>query len=199
MLSSCSRALALASVAFSTLAQPSPATRPAAAYDTAAPRKPGLLVEQSLQQLQNDDWILRWQAMEDLVALKTPAAIAPLSAIVSSPKEHPWPRSRALVAMARMGAPSALEQALNLAADKEPELRAGAVEALGILGSDRGLHIARERIADASPAVQAAALIAYARIGKAAAWDAVNAALAGDPKEAGFRAIVYVPTAAARQ
>ncbi len=186
-------------LAASSFAQPAPATRPAAHYDTVAPRNPELLVRQSLQQLQSTDWILRWQAMEDLVALKTPAAIQPLSAIVNSPKEHPWVRSRALVAMARLGGPSVLEQALSLSADKEPELRAGAVEALGILGSDRGLQIAKDRISDPSPAVQSAALIAFARIGKGAAWDAVSAGLAGVPKDAAFRAIVYVPTAAARQ
>ena len=191
-------AIALAAAA-PCFAQPSPATRPAAGYDIAAPRNLEMLVQQALQQLQSDDWILRWQAMDELVALKAPAAIAPLSAIVISPKENPWIRSRALVAMARMGGPAVLEQALALAGDKEPELRAGAIEALGILGSPRGLNIAKGHIADANPTVQAAALVAYARIGKDAAWEAVNASFTGDPKEAAFRAIVYVPTPAARQ
>ncbi len=173
--------------------------RPAAETNELSPQVSEVRVGLLLARLHDADWILRWQAMEELVALKVAAAGGPLRGIVADSGEHPWVRSRALVAMARLGVQGSLELSMSLADDASPQLRAGAVEALGLLGHAGGSRIAKERIVDADPSVCSAALVAYARIARAEAWEAVKAAFDGDLREAAFRAVVHIPAPAAQQ
>lgn len=175
---------------------PGPASRPAAG--NAAAR--AVAVARAIEDLQSPDWIVKHRAIRQFVRWQTPAAKAPLKAILAG-KAHPWVRGRALVALAEIFAAEALDDALAFASAKEPELRAAAVEALGILRAPRGDPAAAAALKDPSPEVRCQAILATARLRKAKAWPVVQPLLTEkDPKLLRYvaRALQAVATPAAQ-
>ena len=164
-----------------------PATRPAA---------DALRIERALAQLQGGDWIVQWEAMHDLAILQCREAIAPLNAILDS-KAHPFVRSRALVALARIDGRAVYDRAAALAQDPAPEFRAAAVESLGLIGDERGRPIVLAALKDAEASVRKEALVAYARMEKAAAWPLISAQLAEKDTDriiAAVRPLMFIGT-----
>ena len=145
-------------------AHAAPATRPA---------NDALRIERSLAQLQSGDWMQQWEAMHDLSVMKHAQAVGPIRAILDS-SAHPFVRSRALVALARIQGPAVLDRAIQFGIDPDPVFREAAAESLGLIADSKGLAAIEMALQDQDAKVRNEALIAYARLRKAAAWPLVG-------------------------
>jgi HEAT repeat protein len=195
------RCFRLAFVALSfALAVPCAAAAPEVPRANGAPPTP-LAVEQALEELKADDWILKWAAMSQLARWKVKEAAQPIKAVVAG-RDHPWVRGRALVALAELLGEGALEDAQAGAKQDAPELRAAAVEALGIIAAAKGEAAIAERLRDPVAQVRHQAIVALARVRKDRAWETVSPLLAdADPATVlhATRALVYINTPEAQR
>ncbi len=150
-----------------------------------------------LQQLDADDWILRAEALRYLGDHRIAAAVEPIRAILNNERVQPWVRGQALVALARIDAQAALQDATQFAQHAEPQLRVAAAEALEQLPTESGGGLLQVLLQDESAEVRYCALATHARRHGADAWPLVEPmtrSLEPAVYQAGTRALAFVAT-----
>ena len=158
--------------------------------------------ERSLSELQNGDWLVKWETMQKLVRTKTPGAADAIRKQLDT-KEHPWVRGRALVSLARLEGEKILGSAITASGDQQPmPLRIAAIEALGMIGSPKGEATIRKALEELHPEIRYHAIVALARLNQADAWNAAQKSLAEKESElilAGARSLVHLDLPEAKQ
>ena len=124
-----------------------------------------------LQQLNEEDWILKAEALHYLSENKVPEALESILKITKDEKERSWIRSRALVAYCKIQNSQDIPQTLStFASSSDPVLREGAAESAGLINGNKGVDISLKLTADKIKSVQLRALASYSRIMKEKAW-----------------------------
>jgi len=157
---------------------------------------------QVIEQIDGDDWVLQREALALLAERKSDAAERKLIEIVESARRPAWLRGQALVTLASINAPTALDRALLLAESPWVEVRAGALEALGRIGGEKAARVTRKHLRDKSPVTRFAALEAYARLKPGEAWPTVREALEDADRQTLLKvvpALVHIDRPEARQ
>jgi len=167
-------------------------------YAQAKPSQPASpAAGRMLLQLQERDWILRADALQYLSKHKVLAAQKPIIAILGESKTSPWLQGRAMVALARIGSPSAQAHILRLAKSKDPQLRGAAAEAIESLSGKSADQVLTALLKDEATDVRYRALASYARRNGAKAWAVVDPMTEPlDPSVCrwGSRALAFVGT-----
>ncbi|RZO18149.1 MAG: HEAT repeat domain-containing protein [Verrucomicrobiaceae bacterium] len=124
-----------------------------------------------LQQLNEEDWILKAEALHYLSENKVPEALESILKITKDEKERSWIRSRALVAYCKIQNSQDIPQTLStFASSSDPVLREGAAESAGLINGNKGVDISLKLTADKIKSVQLRALASYSRIMGEKAW-----------------------------
>jgi HEAT repeat protein len=148
-------------------------------------------VGRMLQQLGGRDWILQAEALAFFSEHRIPEALEPCRKILTEKKIQPWVRGRALVAIARIKGPEALDEIKGYVRDPESQLRAAAAEALDTIGGKAIEASIQSLLKDKDVGVRYQALAAYAHVQGAKAWPIV------EPMTKEVDLSVYTPAARA--
>ncbi len=124
-----------------------------------------------LQQLNEEDWILKAEALHYLSENKVPEALESILKITKDEKERSWIRSRALVAYCKIQNGQDIPQILStFASSSDQVLREGAAESAGLIKGNKGVDIVLKLTTDKMKPVQFRALASYSRIMGEKAW-----------------------------
>lgn len=148
-----------------------------------------------LRQLQQTDWILRAGALQYLAKHQVKAASEPIRKILADTTTPPWLRGRALVAIARVDGPAALDQVLRFAKHVDPALRGAAADAMQQLDAKQIKPSLGLLLKDSVPEVRYRALASHAKHHGAKAWplvDSMTQSLDAGVHEWGIRALAFV-------
>ena len=124
-----------------------------------------------LQQLNEEDWILKAEALHYLSENKVPEALESILKITKDEKERSWIRARALVAYCKIQNGQDIPQILStFASSSDQVLREGAAESAGLIKGNKGVDIVLKLTTDKMKPVQFRALASYSRIMGEKAW-----------------------------
>ncbi|CAH1222140.1 hypothetical protein PAECIP111892_05110 [Paenibacillus auburnensis] len=137
-----------------------------------------------LQDLQDEDWRVRYAALEDLAP--TPALLPELRTALHDPKLHI--RRLAVVYLGDIRTPEAMELLYEAMADKAPAVRRTAGDTLSDIGDPAATPVMTAALSDPSKLVRWRAARFLYEVGTAEAYDALSVA-ADDPEfEVGLQA-----------
>ena len=124
-----------------------------------------------LQQLNEEDWILKAEALHYLSENKVQEALESILKIIKDEKERSWIRSKALVAYCKIQNNQNVPQILStFASSPDQVLREGAAESAGLIKGNAGAEILIKLTSDKIKPVQFRALASYSRIMGEKAW-----------------------------
>ena len=148
-----------------------------------------------MQQLQEEDWILRAEALHYLGAHRVASAAEAVGDVLHDESATPWLRGRSLLALAQIDPWSAAGDVEKFSRTGDQALRCAAAEAFEILTDDFDEAALTRMIDDESSAVRYRALASHAKRNGEAAWAKVEPAtrsLAGEDVQFGCRALAFV-------
>lgn len=124
-----------------------------------------------LQQLNEEDWILKAEALHYLSENKVPEALESILKITKDETERSWIRSKALVAYCKIQNGQDIPQILStFASSSDQVLREGAAESAGLIKENKGMEILLKLTTDKIKSVQLRALASYSRTMGEKAW-----------------------------
>ena len=128
-----------------------------------------------LQQLEDDDWILKTEALHYLAENNVKESIEKIFKIAQSENENSWIRSKALIAYCKIQNNSSIPKILiSFSSSKDIKLRIGAAESLKYIESNEAQALALKLTKDESDSVRYQALATYSNIKKQEAWPLVD-------------------------
>ena len=128
-----------------------------------------------LQQLEDDDWILKTEALHYLAENNVKESIEKIFKIAQSENENSWIRSKALIAYCKIQNNSSIPKILiSFSSSKDIKLRIGAAESLKYIESNEAEALALKLTKDESDSVRYQALATYSNIKKQEAWPLVD-------------------------
>ena len=128
-----------------------------------------------LQQLEDDDWILKTEALHYLAENNVKESIEKIFKIAQSENENSWIRSKALIAYCKIRNNSSIPKILiSFSFSKDIKLRIGAAESLNYIESNEAEALALKLTKDESDSVRYQALATYSNIKKQEAWPLVD-------------------------
>ena len=128
-----------------------------------------------LQQLEDDDWILKTEALHYLAENNVKESIEKIFKIAQSENENSWIRSKALIAYCKIQNNSSIPKILiSFSFSKDIKLRIGAAESLNYIESNEAEALALKLTKDESDSVRYQALATYSNIKKQEAWPLVD-------------------------
>ncbi len=127
-----------------------------------------------IQQLHQNDWILRADALDYLAKHRVSDALKPIQNILNENTSSPWMRSRALVAAARIDGSRVRDQVFSFAKHENPQLRKAAAEALAEYQGEDVVRALEILLKDNATEVRYLALASYAKHRGPAAWPVVE-------------------------
>ena len=128
-----------------------------------------------LQQLEDDDWILKTEALHYLAENNVKESIEKIFKIAQSENENSWIRSKALIAYCKIQNNSSIPKILiSFSSSKDIKLRIGAAESLNFIESNEAEALALKLTKDESDSVRYQALATYSNIKKQEAWPLVD-------------------------
>ncbi len=128
-----------------------------------------------LQQLEDDDWILKTEALHYLAENSVKESIEKIFKIAQSENENSWIRSKALIAYCKIQNNSSIPKILiSFSSSKDIKLRIGAAESLNYIESNEAEALALKLTKDESDSVRYQALATYSNIKKQEAWPLVD-------------------------
>ena len=137
-----------------------------------------------LQQLNEEDWILKAEALHYLSENKVQEALEKILKITKDEDERPWIRSKALAAYCKIQNSQDIPQILStFASSPDHVLREGAAESAGLVQGKRGAEILLKLSTDKIKPVQFRALASYSRIMGEDAWPLVQKMTESVPDE----------------
>ncbi len=137
-----------------------------------------------LQQLNEEDWILKAEALHYLSENKVQEALEKILEITKDEDERPWIRSKALAAYCKIQNSQDIPQILStFASSPDHVLREGAAESAGLVQGKRGAEILLKLSTDKIKPVQFRALASYSRIMGEDAWPLVQKMTESVPDE----------------
>ncbi|MED5471144.1 MAG: HEAT repeat domain-containing protein [Verrucomicrobiota bacterium] len=137
-----------------------------------------------LQQLNEEDWILKAEALHYLSENKVQEALEKILEITKDEDERPWIRSKALAAYCKIQNNQDIPQILStFASSPDHVLREGAAESAGLVQGKRGAEILLKLSTDKIKPVQFRALASYSRIMGEDAWPLVQKMTESVPDE----------------
>ncbi len=137
-----------------------------------------------LQQLNEEDWILKAEALHYLSENKVQEALEKILEITKDEDERPWIRSKALAAYCKIQNNQDIPQILStFASSADHVLREGAAESAGLVQGKRGAEILLKLSTDKIKPVQFRALASYSRIMGEDAWPLVQKMTESVPDE----------------
>ena len=142
-------------------------------YENISARPPGTIGY--LQQLEDDDWILKTEALHYLAENNVKESIEKIFKIAQSENENSWIRSKALIAYCKIQNNSSIPKILiSFSSSKDIKLRIGAAESLNYIESNEAEALALKLTKDESDSVRYQALATYSNIKKQEAWPLVD-------------------------
>ena len=128
-----------------------------------------------LQQLEDDDWILKTEALHYLAENNVKESIEKIFKIAQSENENSWIRSKALIAYCKIQNNSSIPKILiSFSSSKDIKLRIGAAESLNYIESNEAEALVLKLTKDESDSVRYQALATYSNIKKQEAWPLVD-------------------------
>lgn len=128
-----------------------------------------------LQQLEDDDWILKTEALHYLAENNVKESIEKIFKIAQSENENSWIRSKALIAYCKIQNNSSIPKILiSFSSSKDIKLRIGAAESLNYIKSNEAEALVLKLTKDESDSVRYQALATYSDIKKQEAWPLVD-------------------------
>lgn len=128
-----------------------------------------------LQQLEDDDWILKTEALHYLAENNVKESIEKIFNIAQSENENSWIRSKALIAYCKIQNNSSIPKILiSFSSSKDIKLRIGAAESLNFIESNEAEALALKLTKDESDSVRYQALATYSNIKRQEAWPLVD-------------------------
>ena len=128
-----------------------------------------------LQQLEDDDWILKTEALHYLAENNVKESIEKIFKIAQSENENSWIRSKALIAYCKIQNNSSIPKILiSFSSSKDIKLRIGAAESLNYIESNEAEALVLKLTKDESDSVRYQALATYSDIKKQEAWPLVD-------------------------
>ena len=128
-----------------------------------------------LQQLEDDDWILKTEALHYLAENNVKESIEKIFKIAQSENENSWIRSKALIAYCKIQNNSSIPKILiSFSSSNDIKLRIGAAESLNYIESNEAEALALKLTKDESDSVRYQALATYSDIKKQEAWPLVD-------------------------
>ena len=128
-----------------------------------------------LQQLEDDDWILKTEALHYLAENNVKESIEKIFKIAQSENENSWIRSKALIAYCKIQNNSSIPKILiSFSSSKDIKLRIGAAESLNYIESNEAEALALKLTKDESDSVRYQALATYSNIKRQEAWPLVD-------------------------
>ena len=128
-----------------------------------------------LQQLEDDDWILKTEALHYLAENNVKESIEKIFKIAQSENENSWIRSKALIAYCKIQNNSSIPKILiSFSSSNDIKLRIGAAESLNYIESNEAEALALKLTKDESDSVRYQALATYSNIKKQEAWPLVD-------------------------
>ena len=128
-----------------------------------------------LQQLEDDDWILKTEALHYLAENNVKESIEKIFKIAQNENENSWIRSKALIAYCKIQNNSSIPKILiSFSSSKDIKLRIGAAESLTYIESNEAEALALKLTKDESDLVRYQALATYSNIKKQEAWPLVD-------------------------
>ena len=128
-----------------------------------------------LQQLEDDDWILKTEALHYLAENNVKESIEKIFKIAQNENENSWIRSKALIAYCKIQNNSSIPKILiSFSSSKDIKLRIGAAESLNYIESNEAEALALKLTKDESDSVRYQALATYSNIKKQEAWPLVD-------------------------
>ena len=128
-----------------------------------------------LQQLEDDDWILKTEALHYLAENNVKESIEKIFNIAQSENENSWIRSKALIAYCKIQNNSSIPKILlSFSSSKDIKLRIGAAESLNYIESNEAEALAFKLTKDESDSVRYQALATYSNIKRQEAWPLVD-------------------------
>ena len=128
-----------------------------------------------LQQLEDDDWILKTEALHYLAENNVKESIEKIFKIAQSENENSWIRSKALIAYCKIQNNSSIPKILlSFSSSKDIKLRIGAAESLNYIESNEAEALAFKLTKDESDSVRYQALATYSNIKRQEAWPLVD-------------------------
>ena len=128
-----------------------------------------------IQQLEEDDWILKTEALYYLSENNVKESIDRIIKIASDNNENSWIRSKALIAYCKIQKSSSVpEMLLSFSSSTDIKLRKGAAESLNYIESNQAETLALKLTEDESDSVRYQALATYSNMKKQEAWPLVD-------------------------
>lgn len=128
-----------------------------------------------LQQLEDDDWILKTEALHYLAENNVKESIEKIFKIAQSENENSWIRSKALIAYCKIQNNSSIPKILiSFSSSEDIKLRIGAAESLNYIKSNEAEALVLKLTKDESDSVRYQALATYSNIKKQEAWPLVD-------------------------
>ena len=128
-----------------------------------------------LQQLKEEDWILRTEALHYLSENNVKESVDQILKIASDNNENSWIRSQALIAYCKIQKSSSVpEVVLAFSSSKDIKLRKGAAESLNYIESNEAEALALKLTKDESDSVRYQSLATYSNMKKQEAWPLVD-------------------------
>ncbi|MGB0610858.1 MAG: HEAT repeat domain-containing protein [Verrucomicrobiales bacterium] len=128
-----------------------------------------------LQQLENDDWILKTEALHYLAENNVQESLEKIFKIAQNENENSWIRSKALIAYCKIQNNSSIPKILiSFSSSKDIKLRIGAAESLNYIESNEAEALALKLTKDESDSVRYQALATYSNMKKQEAWPLVD-------------------------
>ena len=128
-----------------------------------------------LQQLEDDDWILKTEALHYLAENNVKESIEKIFKIAQNENENSWIRSKALIAYCKIQNNSSIPKILiSFSSSNDIKLRIGAAESLNYIESNEAEALALKLTKDESDSVRYQALATYSNIKKQEAWPLVD-------------------------
>ena len=128
-----------------------------------------------LQQLEDDDWILKTEALHYLAENNVKESIEKIFKIAQNENENSWIRSKALIAYCKIQNNFSIPKILiSFSSSKDIKLRIGAAESLNYIESNEAEALALKLTKDESDSVRYQALATYSNIKKQEAWPLVD-------------------------
>ena len=128
-----------------------------------------------LQQLEDDDWILKTEALHYLAENNVKESIEKIFKIAQSENENSWIRSKALIAYCKIQNNSSIPKILiSFSSSEDIKLRIGAAESLNYIKSNEAEALVLKLTKDESDSVRYQALATYSDIKKQEAWPLVD-------------------------
>jgi HEAT repeat protein len=111
---------------------------------------------------QDTDLYGRIGAAHALAALRAPAALGPLTALLASDEPNPWLLGETALALGELGDPAAFDALADALEHPNADVRGKAAAALGLLGDPRGVAVLQDTLGNPTETAYVKSLAAEA-------------------------------------